>query len=338
MTSLVRQSFQAPDGKKLVVCDLSAIENRVLGWVTGCDEILKVFRDGLDPYVAFAVKMYGLPYEILIKDKEKRQIAKPAVLGCGYGLGSGVERIEIEKDGITTYEYRAILIKDSYGNMIKTGLLGYAENMGISLTPEQAYKAHKTFRETYPEVCSFKAEAGWYAMERAAIRVLTKGGKVPVGPVVFDRLKRKNGSFILRILLPSGRYLHYMNAHVISRMAVSQRSGKEYEKKELYYDGIGHGVGQRTTGWGEVYTYGGKLMENIVQAISRDVLAYGMTLANERGGLIVLHVHDEICCLSDNKPEAFSLPDLEECMSKTPEWAVGLPLKAEGYEGKYYKK
>ena len=74
---------------------VSAIENRVLGWVAGCDEILKVFRDKLDPYVSFACKMYNLPYDVLIKDKDKRQVAMPAVLGRGYRDSPGVKGMDI---------------------------------------------------------------------------------------------------------------------------------------------------------------------------------------------------------------------------------------------------
>ena len=97
--------------KKFVVCDLSSIENRVLGWLAGCDAIAKVFRDGRDAYLDFAARMYSVAYESIIKvvdgvhkakDSDaaaKRQVAKPPVLGCGYGLGPGVKK---NPDG--TYE------------------------------------------------------------------------------------------------------------------------------------------------------------------------------------------------------------------------------------------
>jgi DNA polymerase len=80
-------------------------------------------------------------------------------------------------------------------------------------------------------------------------------------------------------------------------------------------------------------------MENIVQAISRDILADAMMLAHTRGAEIVLHVHDEIGTLKKkNDAFGFGLKDLHYCMTNTPFWAPGLPLGAAGFSGKYYKK
>lgn len=358
-SSLIRSCFQAPPGKKLSVCDLNAIENRVLGWVTGCHAILEVFttkaKSGRPkcPYLSFACQMYGCDYdelEVLYYEKddpdakEKRQVAKPAVLGAGYGLGSGVQRQcghcdcilrfkdeHCPKCGDAPIVYTAIMT-EKRGDMIPTGLVGYAQNMGVKLTPEQAYFAWKAFRK-YEEVIQ-----GWKDLENAAIEVLKNGGKVTVGPVEFDRKKRANGRFILRIKLPSGRYLHYINAMLQTEEKVSE-NGKTYKQVKIMYDGIGHGVGMIKSGWGAVYTYGGKLMENIVQAISRDLLADAMMMAHKMGAEIVLHVHDEIVTMADaDDPFAFGLKDLKYCMSTTPFWAPGLPLLAAGFEGTYYRK
>lgn len=354
-TSLIRSCFQVPAGKKLVVCDLNAIENRVLGWVTGCDAILKVFRDKLDPYLAFALIMYQISYEDLYarykagdsEAKEMRQVAKSAVLGAGYGLGSGVDRfcsnckakLDFRQDCCPKHRREPInyiaatKVEKKTSNILHTGLMAYAENMGINLTPEQAYKAWKSFRSAYSEVVQ-----GWNDLENAAIEVLREGGSVQVGFVTFDRLVKKDGKYILRIKLPSGRYLHYINARLEVEIKRST-TGREYKQTKIKYSGIGHGVGQIVTGWGDVYSYGGKLCENIVQAISRDILAYGMELAENMSAEIVLHVHDEIGCESDaHDPFAFSLNDLQWCMSQTPDWAPGLPLYAEGYESQVYKK
>lgn len=354
MTSIIRSCFQSSKGKKLSVCDLNAIENRVLGWVAGCDAIMKVFRDGLCPYLSFACKMYNIDYPSLNaayqsgdpEAKNKRQVAKAPVLGAGYGLGAGVNRfctlcgheLKFHEEYCPEHyddliQYEAKIVEDKCGNKIKTGLMGYAENMGVSLTPEQAYTAWKIFRESYPEVVT-----GWSDLENAAIEVMKYGGEVQVGPVVFDRKEREGGGFVLRIKLPSGRYLHYMNTVLRLEKKISAR-GKEYTQTKIMYDGIGHGVGMITTGWGQVYTYGGKLMENVVQAISRDLLADAMMMAEELGAEIVLHVHDEIVTEADAQdPFAFGLKDLQHCMSTTPDWAPGLPLHADGFEGQYYKK
>jgi DNA polymerase len=360
-TSCLRSVFQASEGKKLVVCDLGAIENRMLGWLAVCEAILKVFKDGRDPYIDFGTKMYRVAYEILMaaykaKDKDaadKRQTSKPAVLGAGYGLGPGATKhcsvcereVRYRKDRgerfcrehpNAQFTYKAKTEDDGHGNIVLTGLMGYAKNMGVKLTAEQSYLAWETFRDSYPEVVDL-----WNRYQQAAVKVLKSGQPVRVEQIIFQRRTRKDGTFVLRIVLPSGRGLHYMNARVETEIAQRQSDGEEYERDKLMYDGVGHGVGQIGKGnkWGSVYTYGGKITENVDQASSRDVLVHGMTLADALGMQIVMHVHDEIVCEEDAAdPFAPGLADLQYCMTEVPEWAPGLLLAAEGWEGQVYKK
>lgn len=360
-TSCLRSVFQAPPEKKLVVCDLSAIENRVLGWLADCTAIARVFIEGRDPYLDFASRMYGIPYEKLYADfkgengeaaqiaaKAMRQIAKPAVLGDGYGLGPGATRHcsvcdkEIDRKNRkcgnhpnATFIYKAKTEDDGQGNVVLTGLMGYAKNMGVKMTPEQAYIAWETFRDSYPEVVTL-----WDKYQKAAVKVLKTGQTVKAGKFIFQRRSRKDGTFILRIVLPSGRGLHYMNARVETEIAHRQSDGEEYERNKLMYDGIGHGVGQIGKGnkWGGVYTYGGKITENGDQGFSRDVFLHGMTLADEIGMSLVFHAHDEAMCEEDDDPFAPGLADLKFCVEQVPAYAPGLLLAAEGWEGKVYKK
>lgn len=312
VSSCIRSAFRAPEGKKLVVCDLNAIENRVLGWVARSKTILAVFEEGRCPYLDFASKMYDIPYAELAaayesgdpSAKEKRQVAKPAVLGCGYGLGGGEE------------------YQDKNGDWVKGGLWGYAEGMGIKVTQEQAHDAVKIWRDENPEVVQL-----WYDLEAAAIRAVKTGEAVRVGPVTFQCF----GGKVLRILLPSGRGLHYIHPRIEGREFQGRKG--PYVRESLYYDGID----QQTRQWVRVPTYGGKLTENIVQAISRDLLLNAMFLADEMGFNIVAHVHDEIVTeVADDS--RIGLKDLRDCMVTRPEWARDLPLGAEGYECVYYHK
>jgi DNA polymerase len=94
---------------------------------------------------------------------------------------------------------------------------------------------------------------------------------------------------------------------------------------------------QTQGGWGTVRTYGGRLVENVVQAIARDVLAEGMLRAHEVGFEIVGHTHDEIICLTPHD-SLHNLTSLTDAMISPIDWAPGLLLKAEGYEGTVYKK
>jgi DNA polymerase len=132
LSSCIRPVIRAEEGKKLVVADLSAIENRVLMWLSGCDEGLKIYADGLDPYKDFAVRMYRVEYANV--SKAQRQICKPAVLGCGYGLGPGQERVL------------------NGGQIVFTGLRKYAESMGITLSLDDAREMVQTFRRSFYEV------------------------------------------------------------------------------------------------------------------------------------------------------------------------------------------
>jgi len=359
-TSCLRSVFQAPPGKKLVVADLGSIENRKLGWLADCDAILKVFREGRDAYLDFGSKMFHLPYESMIKIVDgvhkakdadmagKRQTSKPAVLGAGYGLGPGATRhcsvCDKQIDRKTrkcpnhpgaVFTYKAIIQEDGQGNKVKTGLMGYAANMGVKLTAEESYLAWETFRDSYPEVVEL-----WDSYQKAAIQVLKTGKSVKVGKCIFQRKARKDGTYILRIILPSGRGLHYINARVETEIAQRKSDGEDYEREKLMYDGVGHGVGQIGKGnkWGSVYTYGGKITENVDQGSSRDVLLEGLFAADELGMDIVMHCHDEIVCEQDDDPFAPGIKDLIWAMTQVPDWAPGLILAAEGFEGKVYKK
>lgn len=97
-----------------------------------------------------------------------------------------------------------------------------------------------------------------------------------------------------------------------------------------------HGV---TTGrkWGRLETYGGKLVENIVQAIARDLLVHAMRIVAETGHQIVMHVHDEIV-IDEAHDSGFTVTDAYALMATPPAWAAGLPLDADGYECDYYRK
>lgn len=321
-TSCIRSAFQARMGHKLVVCDYSAIENRVLGWMAGCETTLRVFIEGRDPYLDFASELYNIPYEELKRrydagDKEAafmRQMAKPAVLGAGYGLGGGEVR------------------ENKYGDIIFTGMRGYAKNLGIEMSEEDAHKSVRVFREKRPKIVAL-----WSNLENAAISVLESGGLVKVGPLFFDRKRTKAGQFILRMGLPSGRFLHYINARLTKRILQGKKG--EYEKVAICYDGIGHGVGATDDKmqWGMVYTYGGKFTENGDQAISRDILCNGLVNASQAGFPIFGHFHDEIGTeVKENS--GLGIKELRKCMIKPPAWGLDLPLDAAGWEGKIYRK
>lgn len=294
----VRPMVQAPEGSLLVDADLSAIENVVLGWLADDDKILRVFREGLDPYIDFAQDMFKMPYEAIEAEvkagnKSKRTTAKPGVLGCGYMLGAGEAREN-----------------PNTGEMEATGLLGYGWAMGVDLTPDMAKLSVDTFRTKFKKVVGF-----WYDLDRACRRAITSKQRQVCGYLEID----VKGPF-MRIKLPSGRYLHYWKPQLRNRLTPWGEM-----REQITYEQVENGQ------WRRVSTHPGKLTENVTQAVARDILAHGMTLADRRGLDLRLHVHDQSVAVSPAYRASLDLKTMIECLTTRPPWAnEKLPLKAAG--------
>ncbi len=231
---------------------------------------------------------------------------------CGYMLSGGEE------------------VENANGDTIKTGLWGYSEQLGVKTTREEAHQAVRIFREAYPKVVE-----GWAKLKQAAFDCVRDRTTIRVGPVVF-----KGEQGIMRVRLPNGRVLHYLYPRIEEVLREFRKELPDgtvaVEKKRvptLTYEG----VDQRTKKWGRTSTHGGRLTENLVQAIARDVLAVGLMRATKMGFKTVLHVHDEIVCeVPDNSK--LTIDDLCEAMSAPISWAQDLPLAAEGHVSLIYKK
>ncbi len=157
----------------------------------------------------------------------------------------------------------------------------------------------------------------WYEVGNAVMKAIREKTTVPLGILTFIY---RGG--ILFIQLPSGRRLSYIKP----RIGTNRFGGDSIE-----YMGI-----NASKKWDVLETFGGKLVENIVQAIARDLLAFALINAANAGYDIVFHVHDEIICeVPDGQG---SVDELCKIMSKCPDWADGLPLDADGYECEYYRK
>jgi DNA polymerase len=320
----IRACFQAPRGKKLVVADLSSIETRVLAWLAQCSSLLNIFAQGLDPYIDFASFMFSTPYSDVTK--EQRQTSKPAVLGCGYMLSGGDIRMDccgkLAKEnyyGTQKPEDVCYCPSEKRGDEFKSGLWGYSENMGVPLDQSTCHDAVTAYRMKYQEVVRL-----WYALEDAAVKAMTKSERAIVYPNICFEAVKTDVDKLLIVTLPSGRRLHYIRARV--------------EEGKFKRPSVTHHV-HAQTGWHREQLYGGLLTENLVQAISRDVLAEGMKRAKAAGMTIVGHTHDEIICEEfASLLENTALELLVDRMTKPMPWAPDLPLKAEGYEAKVYKK
>jgi DNA polymerase len=301
LVGCIRSAFIPTPEHKFIVADLSSIESVVIGWLTNCKWFMDTLAAKHDLYRSFAAHWLNLPYE---ETKPHRSKAKPATLGAGYRLGGGH--------------------MDEQGK--KTGLWGYAENMGVHMTQAEAEASVQAFRELCPEIVQ-----SWYDLENAVFKVIRSKQPVTWGCLVIEYTKP-----FLTIRLPSGRKMYYFRPRIVERQMTVQKGpkkGQKYTKSNFQYEGKVDGANK----WGKIYSHGGKLVENIVQALARDVLAEGLKKAHRMGFRIVMHIHDEIVT-EVPKDSELTVDDLITCMAAPLSWAPGLPLGAAGWEGYFYRK
>jgi len=192
------------------------------------------------------------------------------------------------------------------------GSVGALKAMGaleMGLTEEELQPLVTAWRNSNPNITRL-----WWEVDRAAMMAVREKSTAQTHGILFEYR-----SGFLFITLPSGRRLAYVKPRI-----EENRFGGD----SVTYEGIG-----ATKKWERIESYGPKFVENIVQAISRDILCYTMQTFQHCD--IVLHIHDEIVIEADPR---MSLQAVCEQMSRTPPWAKGLLLRADGYECQFYKK
>ena len=290
LSQLIRTSFVAASGNKLVDADFSSIEARVISWLAQEDWRLEVFRTHGKIYEASASQMFGVPIDRIKKGNPEyalRQRGKVAELALGY--------------------------QGSTGALITMGAL----KMGI---PE----------EDLPDIVARWREANqrivelWYKVENAAVSTIQSGRQEGVSGLIFSReFDLANDLDFMTITLPSGRKLYYAHPEL---------GTNQWDRPSINY----LGVNQTTKQWARLETYGGKLVENIVQAIARDCLAIAIENLEEAGFPVVFHVHDEV--VIDCPETQADLDRVVKLMTTPIRWALDLPLNADGWVGDFYRK
>ncbi len=204
------------------------------------------------------------------------------------------------------------------------GAAGALINMGalkMGLSEEELPDIVSRWRETNKRIRDL-----WYALENAAIEVIRKGGLAAVGCLTLTReCDLSNGLDYLTIRLPSGRKLYYARPG----LGVNQ-----WGRDSISY----WGVDQNSKKWKQLETYGGKLTENCVQAIARDCLAENIERLETAGYPVVFHVHDEVVIEVPETSSEDALKNVIAIMSQPIKWAPGLPLGADGWVDKFFKK
>ena len=195
------------------------------------------------------------------------------------------------------------------------GAVGALTSMGaldMGLQEEELRPLVSQWRNSNPHITKF-----WWDVDAAAVKAVKERTEVAMGKLCFTYR-----SGILFVTLPSGRKLSYIKPRM-----TQNRFGRE----SLSYEGVGE-----SKKWMRIETYGPKLVENIVQATARDLLAQAMLRLRNKGFEIVMHIHDEAVL---EVPEGISgVEEICQIMSEQPDWAAGLPLRADGYECAFYKK
>ena len=190
-----------------------------------------------------------------------------------------------------------------------------------NLSDDEVKDIVNRWRDTNPKIRDL-----WYAFDSAAVQVINCGGSVNVRCCTLAReYDSAQGVSCLTIRLPSGRKLYYVDP------AVGQN---RWGNPSITYMGIND-----KNKWGRIETYGGKLVENCVQAIARDCLAQAIEHLEAAGYPVVFHVHDEV--VIDIQPfadEKTMLKNVVQIMSTPIPWAQGLPLGADGWVGTFFKK
>jgi DNA polymerase len=323
VANAVRGCIVAPPGKKLVVADLSNIEGRGLAYLAGETWKLQAFAaydrgDGPDLYVAAYARSFGVDHSAV--GKPQRQIGKVQELGLGYEGGvaafltfAAVYNMDLDDlaDAVWASATREALKNGAdileWVKRKKRSTFGLSDKVYIAC---EVLK--RAWRDAHPNT-----EALWKAAGdsvRAAIQ--NPGQTFPIG----EHLKARVDGAWLRVRLPSGRYLCYIDPKVDDSGQISYA-----------------GVNQYTRQWGRIKTYGGKLVENATQAFARDIMAHNMPLIDQVGYEIVLSVHDELITEAPEMEE-YSVDHLAKLLATVPPWAKGIPLAAAGFECTRYRK
>nr|DAX22799.1 MAG TPA: DNA polymerase I [Caudoviricetes sp.] len=288
LSQLIRTAIVAKEGYTLCVADFSAIEARVIAWLSGETWRQKVFAEGGDIYCASASSMFGVPVVKHGVNGHLRQKGKVAELALGY------------QGGVNALKAMGAL------------------DMG--LTEEELPNIVELWRQASPKIKEL-----WYTVEKAAVYTVTTGNPMTIDHGITFRLEVDPfyGYRYMSVELPSRRKLFYPDPHI---------KLNNFDKEAVHFKT------QLNNTWVTESTYGGKLVENITQAVARDCLALTLTRLSGNGLPAIMHIHDE-AVIEVPKDEADEYLDIVEKTFALPiPWADGLTLTAAGFTNDYYMK
>ena len=321
LSSAIRGMLIPRENKKFIVGDYASIEARALAWLAGQEDKLDIFRTHGKIYEHSASKIFRKPIDDITK--EERFLGKIAELACGYGGGAGAFNL-------------------------------MAKNYGVDISRTQAEKMKQEWRNTNKKITLF-----WQGIEQSAKQAIEMNEVTSFRNIKF-RLKNR----FLWCLLPSGRRLAYYSPFLEPKTVLGYKiqpnlhdpeqtvifNNIEYKSKQEFLEEARQlgaepfmfqtsnicffGNDSKTRKWCKQSTYGGKLVENITQAVARDIMAESMLELEKEGYNIVLTVHDEII----SEVQDGSIKRFKTIMENAPKWAKNLPITVEAYEAQRYRK
>lgn len=322
--NVVRGTIIAPPGRKLNVSDLSNIEGRDAAWLAGEKWKLQAFRDfdagiGADLYKLAYARAFGVAVEAV--DKYMRQLGKVMELALAYegGVGAFVTftmTYKMDLDNIRAAVFAALDTVDPEIVREARSMWDWAVKKRRTLgLPQDVFIAcdilKRLWRRAHPQTSSY-----WPELRDAAVLAISSPGKTVHARRV---ILRRDGEW-LRVQLPSKRQLCYLAPRVSDDGEISYM-----------------GVNQYTRKWQRTKTYGGKIFENLCQAVARDVLFYNAPAVEAAGYDIVLSIHDELITETPDTDD-YSADELSQLIATAPAWAEGMPLAAAGFSAYRYKK
>lgn len=279
----IRRAIKPPPGHKIIACDSSQIEARMVAWLAGQHDLLDAFKNKRDVYSEFASDVYGRT--ITKADKVERFVGKTCILGLGYGMGA-----------------------EKFQRTLEIGMAGISVKIGL----DEAQRIVQLYRQKNHKIVSL-----WNAAGRALTGMLCNGSGT-VGSLYYsgDGIQLPNKLCIkYHGLRSNGNGFDYIADSRSFRKALTSR-----------VTGDGDSVG-----WTKIY--GGKVVENIVQALAALVIREQMICASRvlapLGGKLAFQVHDEIVVTVPSDVAEVAEQQLVEVMSTPPAWALDLPVACE---------
>lgn len=316
ITGCLRGLFKASEGKRLICCDFSAIEAVVLACLSGCQWRIDVFATHGKIYEMSAAAITGNSLEYYLDYKkqngthhpDRKKVGKVAELASGYG-----------------------------------GWIGAWKAFGATQSDDELKQLIIKWREASPEIVEFwggqfrqigpkpwDAVPELFGLEGAFIAAVRNPGKYyDVGPIT---MAYDNRADVLYLRLPSGRFLHYHRPKLIP----DEDKLKRGPCVKITFEGYNTNSQKGPIGWIVKDTYGGRLAENVTQAVAADIQAEALVRVERAGYPVVMHTHDEI--IAEVEHGRGSWQEMAAIMSERPAWASWWPIKADGWEHERYQK